>query len=90
MVAVTVLVLFVMVCQVSKCYRDRRMSTNFENYKDYRRRLVDMWIADNEVNVAHSHRQLTQPGNFFSIQLNSVVVVYHHSVHSCYYKHPRC
>lgn len=70
MVVAMVSVLFVMVFRVSKFHHDRQMSTNFENYKDYRRKLVDMWIAGNGANVAHSHHQRIQPGNFFLTQLN--------------------
>lgn len=70
MVVVTVLVLFAMVCQVNRYCHDRQMSTDFENYKDYRRRLVDMWIAGNGANVVRTLRQPIQPGNFFSTQWN--------------------
>ncbi len=71
MEAVKVSVLFEMVCRVSRYYHDRQMSTNFENYKDYHRRLVDMWIVGNVANVVHNHHhRRIQLGNFFSIRLN--------------------
>lgn len=83
--AVKVLVLFAMVCRVSKCYLDRQMSTSFENCKDYRRKRVDMWIAGNAANVARSHHhQPIQLGNFFSTQWNWVVVVGRRNDRLCY------
>lgn len=81
---VKVSVLFVMVCRVSKWYLDRQMSTNFENYKDYHRRLVDMWIVGSGANAADSHRRPIRLGNFFSIQWNSVWVVDRRNDHLCY------
>lgn len=92
MAVVKVSVSFVAVCpvNVNRCFRLRRMSTNFENYKDYRCRLMDMWIVGSAVNVVGSHRQRIQPGNFFSIRLNSVWAVCRHSDRLCYMRTHRC
>jgi hypothetical protein len=72
--AVKVLALFGKVYPVSKYFRmmdhDHQMNKDFENYKDYRHKQVDMWIVGIVASEVDSLRQLFQLGNFFLVQLN--------------------